>query len=149
MIHRRKSYSYNPVIIRLSACSAKHARRTRFGGWQEHLAARSGSEKAFHGAACALLRRTALVAGLRKGAHPSIAACRRLTYEALVTPRFCAVDSNSTRHGRNRRGFKKKKRKKERAGVDARAQERERGRGRQRMAEQSEKTDNNRLQVTG
>ena len=85
--------------------------RVAYGGWQEHLAARSGSEKAFYGAACALLRRTVLVAGLRKGAHPSIAACRRLTYEALVTPRFCTVDSNSTRHGRNRRGFKKKREK--------------------------------------
>lgn len=91
------------------------------------LPRRSGSEKAFHGAARALLRRTALVAGLRKGAHPSIAACRRLTYEALVTLRFCAVDSNSTRHGRNRRGFKKKKkreRKKESGGGRARARER-------------------------
>lgn len=108
MLHLGVDSYHDAVIIRLSASPAEDC-----SSRAEHLAMRSGSEKAFHGAIRALLRRTALVAGLRKGAHPSIASCRRLTYEALVTPRFCAVDSNSTRHGRNRRGFKKKERERE------------------------------------
>lgn len=42
---------------------------------------------------------------LRTPSNPCVAG---LTYERLVTPRFCGVDSNSTRHGRNRCGFKKR-----------------------------------------
>jgi len=61
----------------------------------------------------------------------------------LVTPRFCAVDSNSTRHGRNRRGFKKKREKEgERGWTRKREGEKERDgrKGRQRIAEQNGKT---------
>lgn len=145
MLHRRKSYfciwlffDYYLVIRFFGLLVARVLEDDR-----SILPREVGRKKRFYGATRALLRRTVLVAGLRKGAHPSIAACRRLTYEALVTPRFCAVDSNSTRRGRNRRGFKKKKSERSgggRARVQERERERKRGRGRQRMAEQSGKT---------
>lgn len=59
-----------------------------------------------------------------------------LTYERLVTPRFCGVDSNSSRHRRNRCGFKKRggggrgsDRRGTKGGRAATGRERQRGRG--------------------
>lgn len=118
--------SYDSVIIRLFISSSgrcsSHARWRMTGAscrekWVGKSVPRRGSRApAPDGSRC----------GVEKGRAPfHRAACRRLTYEALVTPRFCAVDSNSTRHGRNRRGFKKKERKTESGGGRATERRRE------------------------
>lgn len=58
-----------------------------------------------------------------------VAPCgSRLTYERLVTPRFCSVDSNSSGYGRNRCGFKKREAEGGRASVLEEATEEKRGR---------------------